>query len=136
GAPGDTGWAWHGTPLLSAWVLGAGHGCHLRACSRWPPRQRCSGGGHPRALTAGEQADRDVWVAWMYRLGVTCVPRDYGSFACPGRCPVLPYRMGQGATLDGTRGETRTHTGIPFEGMASTGLSDPSENQPTPPGDG
>ena len=28
------------------------------------------------------------------------VPRDYGSFACPGRCPVLPYRMGQGATLD------------------------------------
>ena len=28
------------------------------------------------------------------------VPRDYGSFACPGRCPALPYRMGQGATLD------------------------------------
>ena len=48
------------------------------------------------------------------------VPRDYGSFACPGRCPALPYRMGQGATLGGTRGETRTHTGIPFEGMAST----------------
>ena len=47
GAPGDTGWAWHGTPLLSAWVLGAGHGCYLRACSRWPPRLRCRGGGHP-----------------------------------------------------------------------------------------
>ena len=28
------------------------------------------------------------------------VPRDYGTFACPGRCPALPYRMGQGATLD------------------------------------
>ena len=59
-------------------------------------------------------------------------PRDYGSFACPGRCPVLPHRMGQGATLDaktpkaeptgcGRCSGTRTQKPLrvhPFEGCA------------------
>ena len=130
GAPGDAGWAWHGTPLLSAWVLGAGHGCHLRACSRWPPRLRCRGGGHPRALTVGEQADRDVWGAvsghvcphaspdttsrHLVRAGVVQAPRrqESQSVSVPpgdtarsghcssGVCALCPRAVGQGATLD------------------------------------
>ena len=72
GASGDAGRAWHCAPLLAAWVLGAGHGVYLRACSRWPPRLRCRGGGHPVRSPWGSYANGTCGVVHPAGLEPAC----------------------------------------------------------------
>ena len=105
GAPGDAGWAWHGTPLLSAWVLGAGHGCYLRACSRWPPRRRCRGGGHPVRSPWGSR--RTGRVGWSMLWGSNPDARDGappfegGASTCSAKHRGSPCLLVEGADCAG-----------------------------------
>ena len=78
-------------------------------------------------------ASPDTSSRHLVRAGVAQAPRrqESQSVSVPpgdtarsghcssGVCALCPRAVGQGATLGGTRGEIRTHTGIPFEGMAS-----------------
>src|SRR5699024_4478542 len=74
GGRGGAGWAGDGTPLVSAGVLGAGHGCCLRACRRAPPRQRCRGGGQPVRSPRGSR--RTGRVGWSMLWGSNPDARD------------------------------------------------------------